>query len=149
MKRHAPCRPLARVLESDAQLAQWSARQREEAALTMHVRRTLPHTLGQRVHVTGLRNGVLEIAASGGAIAAALRQRAASLPMVLRAEGFDVSEVRVRVQVVSTAPDRERKAADRVLDVRAATPLFDLAERLPQGALRDALARWSRRARGR
>lgn len=147
MNRKTSLRPLGRVLDADAQLAQWSARQREEAALTDAVRRQLPRALGLRTRVAGFRDGVLEITAAGGALAAALRQRAGSLPAALRAEGFHVTEVKVRVQVVS-APDPER-AVPRTLDVGAATPLFDLADRLPQGPLRDALSRWSRRARGR
>jgi hypothetical protein len=148
VNRRNPLRPLAGIVSSDAQLAQWAARQRNEALLTAAVRNALPRALGLRVHVAGLRDGVLEIAASGGAIAAAVRQRAPGLPTALRAEGFAVRDVKVRVQVVSSASTPPAPPA-RMLDVRAAAPLFDLAERLPQGPLREALARWSRRARGR
>jgi hypothetical protein len=37
----------------------------------------------------------------------------------------------------------------RAWDSSAASPLFDLADRLPEGPLQQALRRWSRRARGR
>ncbi|HWD16021.1 MAG TPA: DciA family protein [Casimicrobiaceae bacterium] len=148
MKRKSSLRPLAGILTADAQLGQWVARQRQEAELAAEVRKHLPRALGLRVHVTGLRDGVLELGASGGAIAATLRQRAPALRAALSADGFGVREVKVRVQVVASASAPER-GTPRSLDVRAATPLFDLAEQLPQGPLREALARWSRRARGR
>jgi len=148
VKRKPSLRPLAGILTADAQLGQWVARQRQEAELAAEVRKHLPRALGLRVHVTGLRDGVLELGATGGAIAATLRQRAPALRAALSADGFGVREVKVRVQVVASPPAPER-GTPRSLDVRAATPLFDLAEHLPQGPLREALARWSRRARGR
>jgi hypothetical protein len=148
VKRKSSLRPLAGILTADAQLGQWVARQRQEAELAAEVRKHLPRALGLRVHVTGLRDGVLELGANGGAIAATLRQRAPALRAALSADGFGVREVKVRVQVVAS-PGAPARGTPRSLDVRAATPLFDLAEQLPQGPLREALARWSRRARGR
>lgn len=148
MKRKPSLRPLAGILTADAQLAQWVARQRQEAQLVAEVRKHLPRALGLRVHVTGLRDGVLELGASGGAIAATLRQRAPALRAALAASGLDVRDVKVRVQV-AVAPPAPVRDAPRDLDVRAAAPLFELAGKLPQGPLREALARWSRRARGR
>ncbi len=94
------------------------------------------------------RHGVLELAASAGAIAATLRQRAPQLRESLAREGFDFAEVRVRVQVAG-AGSIQRKAALRQWDTADAAPLFALADRLPDGPLKAALARWSRRARGR
>jgi hypothetical protein len=146
--RPSSCRPLGNVLESDARLAQWTARQRQEAALTKLVRRHLPRALAERVRVAGMHDGVVELSASGGAIAAALRQRATALPEMLRRDGLSVTSVRVRVAVTRGAAAPERPPA-RNLDAAAAASLFDLARQLPDGPLRDALARWSRRARGR
>jgi hypothetical protein len=112
------------------------------------VRRHLPRALAERVRAAGVHDGVLELMASGGAIAAALRQRATALPEALRREGIPVTSVRVRVAITTSAAPPERPPG-RTLDVAAAAPLFELAARLPSGPLRDALARWSRRARGR
>ncbi|HEY3555769.1 MAG TPA: DciA family protein, partial [Casimicrobiaceae bacterium] len=92
--RPSSCRPLGTVLQTDAQLGRWTARQREEAALTKLVRRHLPRALAERVRVAGVRDGVVELTASGGAIAAALRQRTTTLPDVLRREGVAVTSVR-------------------------------------------------------
>jgi hypothetical protein len=142
-------RPLARVLESDAQLAEWTARQQHEAALTRLVRRYLPRPIAERVSVTATGARVLELGVGGGAVAAAVRQRLPDLRAALAREGADFAEIRVRVQVVTVRPGPGAVPSRRAWDSRAATPLFDLADRLPSGPLKDALSHWSRRARGR
>ena len=63
-------------------------------------------------------------------------------------DGYDFAEIAVRVHVAAAA-HVEQKALKRQWDSAEATPLFELADRLPEGPLRAALARWSRRARGR
>jgi hypothetical protein len=139
---------LARVLDADARLAEWAARHRDEQALTRLVRTHLPRSIGERIRVTDARNGVLELAASAGAIAAAVRQRAPDLRTALAHDGHRFAEVRVRVQVCGAALVAER-APKRQWDSRDASPLFELADRLPAGPLKEALRRWSRRGRGR
>jgi predicted nucleic acid-binding Zn ribbon protein len=141
-------RSLARVLESDAQFADWTARRRHEVALTQLLRKHLPRPLAERVRVTDCRDGVLELAASAGAIAATLRQRAPDLRVALARDGVDFNEIRVRVQVAAIAAAQDKRPLHQ-WDSRHATPLFELADRLADGPLKAALARWSRRARGR
>ena len=139
---------LARILESDSRLSAWIARHRAEVALTQSLRRHLPRPIADRMRVADIGNGVLEIAATAGAIAATLRQRAPELRIQLARDGWDFTEIRVRVQVAGrTSP--EQKMAKRQWDSASASPLFDLAAKLPEGPLKEALARWSRRARGR
>ena len=108
----------------------------------------LPRPIAERVRVTDCRDGVLELAANAGAIAATLRQRAPELRLALARDGVDFVEVRVRVQVAAIAGARDKRPLHQ-WDSRHATPLFDLADRLVDGPLKTALARWSRRARGR
>jgi len=141
-------RSIANVLQSDAQFTDWTARAALEADLTKRVRRHLPRTLADRVRVTEWRDGVLEIAASAGAIAATLRQRATDLRAALVREGIECREIHVRVQVAGVARDRERNAA-RSWNSADAKPMFELGERLRDGPLKAAIGRWSRRARGR
>ena len=141
-------RSLAGVLLSDPQLAAWTARQRQEALLTLHLRRHLPRPIAERVRVADARGNVLELAAGSGAIAATLRQRAPDLRAALARDGFEFSDVKVRVQVAALASPAG-KSQMRSWDSAAAEPLFRLADRLPEGPLKAALARWSRRARGR
>jgi hypothetical protein len=148
LNRSPPHRSLARVLESDAQFADWVARRRQEAALTVHLRKHLPRPIAERVRVTDVRNGVLELAASAGAIAATLRQRAPDLRSALARDGYDFTEIRVRVQMAGHQQSPQPGSV-RQWDSASATPLFDLADRLPEGPLKHVLTRWSRRARGR
>lgn len=140
--------PLARVLAADPALAEWLERQRREARLTASIRGQLPRTLAPLARVAASEGGRLELAADAGAVAAALRQRAPDLLAALRREGWDFTEIRVRVQV-RARPLAPGKTANNQRDASAARPLFALAERLPDGPLRAALARWSRRATGR
>lgn len=139
--------PLARIFATDTRIAVWTARLKQEAALTALVRRELPRPLADRVRVTGTRDGTLELATSAGAVAAAVRLRTPDLIAALRREGCDFTEIRVRVQVTGGARP-ELKLLSRQLDTRASS-IFDLAGRLSDGPLKAALTRWSRRARGR
>ena len=143
-----PHRTLARVFDADPRLAQWRARHEQEAALTRLVRRHLPRPLAERVRVADARDGVLEIAAGAGAIAAALRQRAPDLRERLARDGYAFAEIRIRVQVTGAAGGMPG-APKRSWNSAEAAPLFALADRLSEGPLKAALARWSRRARGR
>lgn len=148
MNRSPNHRTLAGVLQSEPDLAGWTARRRREAELTLLVRKHLPRPIAERVRVTGTREGVLELAAGSGAIAAALRQRAPDLRLSLARDGCDFTEIRVRVQV-GPNPDARDKTTKHQWDSREAAPLFALADRLAEGPLKTAIVRWSRRARGR
>src|SRR4051794_8921713 len=131
-------RSLARVLESEAQFADWTARRRQEVALTQLLSKHLPRPIAERVRVTDCRDGVLELAANAGAIAATLRQRAPELRLALARDGVDFHEIRVRVQVAAIVGARDKRAPHQ-WDSRHATPLFELAERLLDGPLKAAL----------
>jgi hypothetical protein len=140
--------PLAQVLERDATLADWSRRHRLEARLTVAIRALLPRAVGPQVRVSATAGQCLELAAGAGAIAAVVRQWAPDLLAALRREGWDFTELRVRVQVNRMA-EQPVKSTGNQRDASGARALFDLGDRLPEGPLRRSLARWSRRARGR
>ena len=135
------------MFEADPRIAAWTARFQEEAALTAVIRSHLPRPLAERVRVAGTRDGVLELTAAAGAVAAVVRQRTPELATALRREGWDFTEIRIRVQVTAGAAYTP-KPLSRQLDTRASA-LFDLGDRLGEGPLKAALARWARRARGR
>ena len=139
--------PLAHIFATDTRIAVWTARLKQESALTALVRRELPRPLADRVRVTGIRDDTLELATSAGAVAAAVRLRTPDLIAALRREGCDFTEIQVRVQVTGAARPKQ-KLLSRQLDTRANT-VFDLAGRLREGPLKAALTRWSKRARGR
>ena len=148
MPKLPPLSPIARIFERDPQIASWSARLKQEAALTAAIRQQLPRPLAERVRVAGAQEPVLELAVGAGAVAAVVRQRAPSMTMALQREGWNFTEIRVRVQVTNFARNRE-KIVSRQLDVKAIAILGDLEAGLSDGPLKISLARWTRRARGR
>ena len=141
-------KPITQVLASDATLAAWSERQRLEARLTAAVRNHLPRPVGAQVRAIAADARCLELATGAGAIAATVRQRGPDLLAALRREGWDFTEIRVRVQV-RPSPGQPVKSTANQRDASAAGSLFELAERLTEGPLRRSLTRWSRRTRGR
>ena len=108
----------------------------------------MPRPLAGRVRVAGARDGVLELAVATGAAATVIRQRTPDMTMALRREGWDFTEIRIRVQVGAAERSSEKRLSNQ-LDGNTAAPLWALADALPDGALREALRRWKRRAQGR
>jgi hypothetical protein len=139
--------PIARILAADPALAAWVERQRLCDQVGAHVRRTLPRALAPLVRVASCEGGRIELAARAGAVAAAVRQRGPMILAALRREGWDFTEVRVRVQVggARLAPG---KSPTNQRDASGARALFGLAAQLPDGPLRASLERWSRRKSG-
>ena len=148
MPKPPPVSPIAQIFERDSRIASWTARLKHEAALTAAIRRMLPRPLAERVRVAATHGGVLELAVAAGAIATVVRQRTPDMTMALRREGWDFTEIRIRVQAGAAERPAE-KAPSRQLDSEGATALFALADKLPDSPLKTALANWRRRARGR
>jgi hypothetical protein len=139
---------LARILDRDATLSVWADRHRHELRLTAALRDHLPRPVAAQVRVSSTAAGILTLAGSSGAIAAAVRQRTPELLAALRREGWDFTEIKVRVQVRGLV-DPPVKTAGNQRDARGADALFDLSATLAEGPLRASIQRWSRRARGR
>ena len=148
MPKSPPLSPIARIFEHDPQIASWTARLHQEAALTAVIRRIVPRPLAGRVRVAGARDGVLELAVATGAAATVIRQRTPDMTTALRREGWDFTEIRIRVQVGAAERSSEKKLSYQ-WDGNTGAPLWALADALPDGALRQALRRWKRRAQGR
>jgi hypothetical protein len=137
---------LQRVLTEDGQLAQWHERMQRENRLTAAVRRMLPRALADRVRVADAAPPMLHVAVPSGAVAAAVRQRSPDLLAGLRREGMHFTQLEVRVQVRTEPPVSEKTSSKQHSTIEAA-PLRRLAEQLPPGALREAVARLARRGR--
>jgi len=135
---------LQRILAADPVLAAWEARRRREALLTAIVRRHLPRPLAERIRVAEERGPELNLIADAGAIAAVARQRAPDLLAELQREGCEFTSIRVRVQVVGAGP-KIQKPALKQIDRSALRTLGTLAQELPAGPLKVALARFLRR----
>jgi len=135
---------LQRILAADPVLAAWEARRRREALLTAIIRRHLPRPLAERIRVAEERGPELNLIADAGAIAAVARQRAPDLLAELQREGCEFTSIRVRVQVAGAGP-RIQKPALKQIDRSALRTLVTLAQELPAGPLKVALARFLRR----
>ena len=136
-----------RILDADPTLAAWAARRDRAEALTALVRRQLPRPLASRIRVADARDGILELAADAGAVAAIVRQRNVELMAALRHAGWEFTAIRVRVQVGAGAEQKGKTLANPI-DRSSLRPLSALARSLPQGPLKDALDRFLRRVGG-
>jgi len=136
---------LERILATDPVTAAWMARQRRQAALTLHVRRHLPRALAGRIRVADAEGPELLLAANVGAIAGIARQRAPDLLAELRREGYEFTSIRVRVQVDAGGKDASKRFKKQ-MDSGSLRPLTALARDLPAGPLKASLTRFLRRA---
>src|SRR5204863_2155714 len=127
MPKSPPFSPITHVFERDPQIASWTARLQQEAALTAVIRRTVPRPLAERVRVAGARGGVLELAVAAGAAATVVRQRTPDMTLALRREGWDFTEIRIRVQVVAAERSPEKSPLHQV-HAGTLDPLFRLAD---------------------
>jgi hypothetical protein len=139
-----PAKPLSRILARDAQIGAWHERMQRESRLTTAVRRYVPRALAERVRVAEVAPPKLVLAVPAGAVAAVIRQRLPDILAGLRREGIDFTEIAVRVQVAGSPaiPTKALRNQPAKLDSRA---LRMLAEGLPAGPLRDAVARLARK----
>ncbi|MFO1323013.1 MAG: DciA family protein [Burkholderiales bacterium] len=144
MAKNLPTKPLSGILANDALIAQWHDRMRLESRLTAAVRRELPRALADRVRVAEAAPPTLTLAVAAGAIAAVVRQRSPDLLAGLRREGWNFTELRVRVQVKPAGSDPVKSKPIQRVKVESA-PLRALARSLPQGPLRAAVERLVRR----
>lgn len=144
MAKPNPAKPLSRILAGDTQIAAWRARAEREARVTTAVRRLLPRALADRVRVAEAVPGALTLAAAAGAVAAVVRQRSPDLLAGLRREGFDFTELRVRVQVRADPESTDKSHVNQSSKVVSA-PLRQLARDLPDGPLKAAVERLARR----
>jgi hypothetical protein len=140
-----PGRPLARVLADDPLLAAWNRRRREETRVTRAVHAALPRPLAAHVAAWLPSPDQLDLVASTGTIAAALRQRLPAVRAALGSEGMEFREVRVRVQPASVR-QVERKILPRQWDSTQKAALEGLAGTLPDGPLKAAVALWLKRS---
>jgi len=140
-----PIRPLSRILAVDAQIGAWHERMQRESRLTTAVRRYLPRALAERVRVAEAVTPTLTLAVPAGAVAAVVRQRLPDVLAGLRREGLDFTEIVVRVQVTGYSAVLAKKPKNQAARPNTAA-LRGLAETLPEGPLRDAVARLVRKS---
>jgi hypothetical protein len=144
MVKSNPPRPLSRILAVDAQIGAWHERMERESRLTTAVRRMLPRALADRVRVAEAGTPMLKLAVPAGAVAAVVRQRSPDLLAGLRREGWNFTQLEVRVQVGATRVPSQKVNVNQASRLNPG-PLRALAEGLPPGALREAVLKLARR----
>ena len=137
-------RRLQQIMTGESVMAELLKRRQHENALEARIKRALPPSLATCIAVADSRTHELGLAATSGAAAALLRQRAPDLLRILLAEGWEFTGIRVRVQV-RFDPAPMPKSVANPLDRAALRPLSELARTLPKGALKAAVERLLRR----
>ena len=95
-----------------------------------------------QVQVLGLHLGILSVAAANASVAAKLRQLAPELADIMRGKGYEVSGIRIKVQV---SFDRHKpKPLPRRLSKTAQLALNRFSETLGESPLKTALEKMAK-----
>ena len=108
-----------------------------------------PPALTRHCRVKQLRDGTLTLLAENAAIAAKLKQLAARLLTSYQKQRWQVTAIRIEVQVTQTAPDLAQKPNSRRLSIETVKNLERLAAEIDDDALKQALMRMATRQRDR
>ena len=134
---------IGEVLRIDADLQSFAHEAQQLAGLTQVIRRVLPPPLRPAVKAGRYRAGILNLIALTGAAAAKLKQLAPRVQSACLEAGWQVTEVRVGVQVdVRAVAARSPRPQ---LGRSAAQALDGLADRVTDAELSAALRRLARR----
>jgi len=109
----------------------------------------IPPALATASQVTRLKSNTLFVLASNAAVAAKLRQLAPRLVSRMQKQGFEVTGIRVDVQVKVHKIKDEQEVTKRPLPSEAIEEILALSRGLPPSPLRAALTRLAGRHRGR
>ena len=108
-----------------------------------------PPALTRHCRVKQLRDGTLTLLAENAAIAAKLKQLAARLLTSYQKQRWQVTAIRIEVQVTQTAPNLAQKPNSRRLSIETVKNLERLAAEIDDDALKQALMRMATRQRDR
>ena len=106
-----------------------------------------PQELTQRCRVKQLRDGTLTLLAENAAIATKLKQLAARLLISYQKQRWQITAIRIEVQVAETATDLTSKPNSRRLSIETIKNLERLASQIDDVALKQALTRLATRKR--
>ncbi|HYC47937.1 MAG TPA: DciA family protein [Burkholderiales bacterium] len=132
-------KPIGNLLGASDELRGLTARARRQQALQAVYARCAPPELAASSRVKNLKNGTLVVMAANAATAAKLRQLAPTLAGAMRKFEPDVGTLRVEVLV--TGYQRAPRSAKKPLGETAIARFDELARKMPDGGLKDAVAR--------
>ena len=134
-------------LNSSSSLRTLAREARRIAELQQVFLKIAPQPLTQACCVKQLRAGTLFLSAENAAIAAKLKQLAPRLLTAYQKLGFEVTSIRVEVQVKEAAPDTASKRAPKRLSTDTIENLERLAAGLEDSPLKQALTNLAARQR--
>jgi len=139
-------RRLNTLLSSNTELKTLSAQAEKIAHIQKLWGRVTPPPLNQHSYAGLIRDGEITVYTSSSAVAAKLKLLTPQLLRNLQNEGFEVTAIRIEVQVKSQ-PRAPARIALRITP-RAAQNLLELAKRLPDSPLQSALKKLAKRSEG-
>jgi hypothetical protein len=131
------------LLNSLPELQALNQELRQLAALQSALAKVLPGNLAANSSVALVKAGELILSADNGAVAAKLRQMAPRILVFLRQQGFQITGIRLQVQVGVRDNPLPQKQISLSSDARDAIGL--LSDRLDSSPLKTALKRLGRR----
>lgn len=135
-------RTLDHYLNADESMARLAAHAGRLLKLQRLFEEVVPANLAKTCRIANFKAGVIIIHAENGAVAAKLRQLAPTLNDDFRARAVEVTEIRIKVQPLDVAPQYKSPPEAAVLGAAGRTSIARLADSLPDGSLRESLARF-------
>ena len=142
-----PAHKLDFYLNSSDSLRSLTRAARLVADLQQVLLNSAPPALTQRCRVKQFCDGTLTLLAENAAIAAKLRQLAARLLTSYRKQRWQITSIRIEVQVSEIAPDLAPKSKSRRLSIETIKNLERLASQIDDANLKQALTRMATRQR--
>jgi len=128
------------------ELRQLSRKAEQLVALQRHYERLAPPSLMRASRVLQLERQTLTLAADNSAIAAKLRQLAPELTILFQGAGCEVTGIQVKVQVA--LPPIKYTPIPALLSATGRQRLIDLADKLADSPLKNALLRLAKKGNG-
>ena len=134
-------------LNSSDRLRSLTRDARQLAELQQVLKNTASSALTQACCVKQLRDGTLTLLAENAAIAAKLKQLAARLLATYQKQPWQITSIRIEVQVREAPPAPTARSGFRALSIETIENLENLSEQLEDSPLKAALARMAVRQR--
>jgi hypothetical protein len=143
-----PAHKIDFYLNSSSSLRSLAHAARRIAQLQQVFLKNAPQPLTQACCVKQLRAGTLVLLAENAAIAAKLKQLAPRLLTAYEKQGFEITSIRVEVQVKEAASNPDPKRVPKQLSSESIENLEKLAAGLEDSPLKQALTNLAARQRG-
>ena len=144
-----PVQKIGDVIANSGDLGTLVRQSQRLSGLERRLHAVLPPALAAASQVASLKSGILSVLADNPGVASKLRQLAPRLVSNLQNQGFQVTGIRVDVQVKVHKIKDEDDFTQKPLAPDAIRKIEAISERMPPSPLRSALARMVNRRRNR